>query len=358
MTIPIQSTKQQFSILSGGQQSSATLNITVVDNNNIQIYYNTTLLNNTLYSISGNQITFTPQLYGPAIVTILSVEPDSRTLDVNTASMWVAEVINNQLDRLSLVTQQINDKIGISLRPEETIGTTLPPLEDRRSKAAVFDEFGQMDVSAVNPGNIDYYVALAKGYSEDSEASAVNSEDSAIKAQEWSEKDTEVEPGKYSAKYWAEQSSAIAIPDNSVPYNKLQSSYLYAYINLLDIDYGDIKFLNYLDLGPYNGFLITNNGNGVQILDGGLYKISVSWGNVQIDEVDLEIDVTVLINNATRELLGYSLYPGTSLKKDGKYFQRIIYLPSETIIEPEIIFPLGDAIFQSLAFNIEKVITL
>ncbi|MCE2706787.1 MAG: hypothetical protein LW807_06905 [Proteobacteria bacterium] len=68
MTIPIQSTKQQFSIISGGQQLSATLNITVVDNNNIQIYYNTTLLNNTLYSISGNQITFTPELYGPAIV--------------------------------------------------------------------------------------------------------------------------------------------------------------------------------------------------------------------------------------------------------------------------------------------------
>ncbi len=356
MTIPIQSTKQQFSIISGGQQLSATLNITVVDNNNIQIYYNTTLLNNTLYSISGNQITFTPELYGPAIVTILSVEPDSRTLDVNTASMWVAEVINNQLDRLTLVSQQIDNKIAVTLRPEETIGTTLPPLETRRSKAVVFDQFGQMDVTAVNPGNIDYYVALAKEYSEDSEAFAVESQGSASKAQQWSEKDTEVEPGKYSAKYWAEQSSLIAIPNNSVPYNKLQSSYAYAYFNEVTIQYNDRKFLHLLTLGAYNGVLITDNENAIEIFDSGFYKISVSWSSLQIGVS--EIDVAVLINGVTFEKLGFIPYPGAFSKRNGEYFQRIIYLQIGYRVEPEIVFPEGSAIFQDLAFNIEKVITL
>lgn len=359
MTIPIQSTKQQFSIISGGQQLSATLNITVVDNNNIQIYYNTTLLNNTLYSISGNQITFTPELYGPAIVTILSVEPDSRTLDVNTASMWVAEVINNQLDRLTLVSQQIDNKIAVTLRPEETIGTTLPPLETRRSKAVVFDQFGQMDVTAVNPGNIDYYVALAKEYSEDSEAFAVESQGSASKAQQWSEKDTEVEPGKYSAKYWAEQSSLIAIPNNSVPYNKLQSSYVYAYFNsVLLVSSASNKFLHLLTLGAYGGVLITDNGDGVQIFDSGLYKISFSWSKYFVPESLGGWDFNVLINGTRENLGSFNPYANS---RNPNYIQRIIYLPNQAIVEPEYvktIDPADNLTFTDLSFNIEKVITL
>ena len=159
-------------------------------------------------------------------------------------------------------------------------------------------------------------------------------------------------------KHWAEQSSLIAIPNNSVPYNKLQSSYAYAYINSLFLaSSASNKFLNLLTLSAYGGVLITEGQNGVQIVDSGLYKISLSWSKRVLNHLLGYWEFNVLING-TRETIGH--YEFNDDRHAG-YIQRIIYLPNQAIVEPEYVKtddPAETITFTDLSFNIEKVITL
>lgn len=281
MIIPIQQTKQHFIVAATTTQSTVQINIVLPNYNNIEIYVNDNILSNSLYNINNSGlITFTPAIVGYAEVIIISNLPYSKPFDFSNASEWNSQEVNKQLTDPIIQIQQLFDLIPFKSRPEEYITYIIPRLAERKNKFMIFDENGALSISDADFDKLPEYVELAKKWATslneveqslygakkyaidsankatdaynsatvaankatdaatsatnasnsatnaatsatNSATSATNSANSATLAENWAISETEVQPSKYSAKYWANQASLIAIPNNSITDDKI-----------------------------------------------------------------------------------------------------------------------------------------
>lgn len=268
MTVPSQ-TPVEVTLLPAGQTKTTLAFIfTYVDSNTISININDVDLISTAYNVVGQNITFTPPIVGISGGSTIKVYLDmkySRDTDLLQASPIFASDLNAQLDRLTLMVQQSEYGVskGISVPPQDSdnLNTVLPAAPLRANRALVFNPNGSVNVSedlyTNQVGLCQQQVALAATQVSLATAQASSSLGSAalskawamqlntpvdvyysaryysLHSRDWAESPTDVQPGRPSAKTWAETASAIAIPNGSIQPVKLNQtgSYIFGSVN-------------------------------------------------------------------------------------------------------------------------------
>lgn len=264
MTVPVQNTIEITNLPQGQTLNTLNFNITYVDKITINVSVNGTELLPTQFNVVGQVITFTPPITGivggSRIVVYLQME-FKREADLLQNSPIFANDLNKQLDRLTLMSQQLNSGINRNVRfpnsDAETISSELPIASSRANKALVFKADGAVGIS------VDNYIdqaaaaatsaALASVSATSSQNSANNSMIYSNLAKDWADKTTDVTPGNPSAKTWAQTASVLTIPNYSLQNNKF-------YRNQLNCVFGN-NVLNDTASGAGNTILGNSTAN-------------------------------------------------------------------------------------------------
>jgi len=191
----IRNTSTRFVVQVSKNATNTTFDFDYLDVNHIDVAFDDVKkVYGVDYTINNKVVTFVTPLTKDTKVSIISNEPDGRSNDIQSLSEYNPVIINRNFDILALQNMQNRDK-AINVAP--------------------FDS--SMDaVTLINKATVE-----AKEYALEADSSATSAGYHEIKAREWAESDTQVEPNKYSAKKWAQQAQAIAIPDKTITINMM-----------------------------------------------------------------------------------------------------------------------------------------
>jgi microcystin-dependent protein len=139
-------------------------NFEVLDANDINVYFNTTLLTITddytvtinangkgsVSIVTGTNVPSTPVAADQ--ITIIGSRDIERTTDFVTAGDLRAAALNEQLDALTIFDQQISERVDRSVQfpsyEPAGLNYTVPDLDNRKSKYLAFDSNGELSTLA------------------------------------------------------------------------------------------------------------------------------------------------------------------------------------------------------------------
>jgi len=139
-------------------------NFEVLDANDINVYFNTTLLTITtdytvtinangkgsVSIVTGTNVPSTPVAADQ--ITIIGSRDIERTTDFVTAGDLRAAALNEQLDALTIFDQQISERVDRSIQfpsyEPAGLNYTVPDLDNRKSKYLAFDSNGELSTLA------------------------------------------------------------------------------------------------------------------------------------------------------------------------------------------------------------------
>lgn len=139
-------------------------NFEILDQNDINVYFNTTLLTITtdytvtinangkgsVTIVTGGSVPSTPVAADQ--ITIIGARDIERTTDFVTAGDLRAAALNEQLDALTIFDQQISERVDRSIQfpsyEPSGLNYTVPDLDNRKSKYLAFDSNGELSTLA------------------------------------------------------------------------------------------------------------------------------------------------------------------------------------------------------------------
>jgi len=139
-------------------------NFEILDQNDINVYFNTTLLTITtdytvtinangkgsVTIVTGSSVPSTPVAADQ--ITIIGSRDIERTTDFVTAGDLRAAALNEQLDALTIFDQQISERVDRSVQfpsyEPAGLNYTVPDLDNRKSKYLAFDSNGELSTLA------------------------------------------------------------------------------------------------------------------------------------------------------------------------------------------------------------------
>lgn len=234
MSVPIQTPIEKTTLPQG--QLLTTLNFTFkyIDSSTIGVSVNGVNLADNLYTVTGQAVTFVPALIGivggSSIIVFLDIT-FSRAADLLQSSPIFANDLNKQLDRLTLMLQQIHSGSSHVMTfpaiDSPDINSILPMASLRANKTIVFNSDGSIGVSTDNYVNqvalCQEQVALASNLAELAKTQALNLVNNATQAM------NSAYEYSTSAEAWANTSNAIAIPEGSIGANKLSVNDIFTF---------------------------------------------------------------------------------------------------------------------------------
>jgi hypothetical protein len=145
-------------------------NFEVLDANDINVYFNTTLLTITddytvtvnangkgsVSIVTGTNVPSTPVAADQ--ITIIGSRDIERTTDFVTAGDLRAAALNEQLDALTIFDQQISERVDRSVQfpsyEPAGLNYTVPDVDDRKGKYLAFDNNGELTSTAGTTSDI------------------------------------------------------------------------------------------------------------------------------------------------------------------------------------------------------------
>jgi hypothetical protein len=150
-------------------QTAFTYNFPIFQDSDLKVYVGSTLQTlTTNYTVSGagtstgGTVTFTSGRSAGDIVTIYRDMPVQRTTDYQANGDLLAENLNDDLDKLTMMVQQNEYNLGLTLRADqfdETTNLTIPNKATRATKALGFDSTGEPVVTNSTIAQIDGTIA-------------------------------------------------------------------------------------------------------------------------------------------------------------------------------------------------------
>ena len=145
-------------------------NFEILDQNDINVYFNTTLLTITtdytvtinangkgsVTIVTGSSVPSTPVAADQ--ITIIGSRDIERTTDFVTAGDLRAAALNEQLDALTIFDQQISERVDRSVQfpsyEPAGLNYTVPDVDDRKGKYLAFDNNGELTSTAGTTSDI------------------------------------------------------------------------------------------------------------------------------------------------------------------------------------------------------------
>ncbi len=145
-------------------------NFEILDQNDINVYFNTTLLTITtdytvtinangkgsVSIVTGGSVPSTPVAADQ--ITIIGSRDIERTTDFVTAGDLRAAALNEQLDALTIFDQQISERVDRSVQfpsyEPAGLNYTVPDVDDRKNKYLAFDNNGELTSTAGTTSDI------------------------------------------------------------------------------------------------------------------------------------------------------------------------------------------------------------
>lgn len=267
----------RYVVTLGAGATQTTFPFDYLDVSTIYVYYNGMLKTlNADYTINNKTITFTPALTITTKISIILTVPYGKDIEFIEPEEWNANTVNTIFAKLALQIMEIRDKailVGDS-SPILTVDQLISEVETASTSAAASaasaansatnarnsetsaaasaaaaansaTTAGQQSTIALLAANTAIMRAgeaqqfaiqssssatsssssatTATNASQSATASATSATNSAtsataseLKASQWADSTTDVEPNRKSAKTWAQAASAIAIPDHSI----------------------------------------------------------------------------------------------------------------------------------------------
>jgi hypothetical protein len=167
--------------------TSTTFPFDYLDISSIYVYYDGVLKTlNVDYTINNKTVTFTPALTATTKISIILTVAYGKDIDFIEPEEWNADTVNTIFAKLALQIMELRDKAIL--------------VTDSSSIVTVQELIQNVNTAAES-------------------ASA-----SALKASQWADSPTDVEPNRPSAKTWALSASLLTIPDNSITDTKMVKS--------------------------------------------------------------------------------------------------------------------------------------
>ncbi len=230
-----------------GQTTSFTFDFDLIDESYLEVYLETdgeqTLVDDSDYTVSfetsGGNVNFKTAPVAGSYVIISRKVPMTQGTEYKTSSGFPAVRVEQDLDKLTAITQQLQDASDRSLKTAlgSNVELTLPP--SAPGKVLVWNEKGDGFVnSQYNPDDAGMYAEQAQQSAISAATNAGSAATNATNAKIWAEgTDEQVQSlgGTHSAKGWVEQINTniyqkledVEIPPSAWQSSSVSTDYVY-----------------------------------------------------------------------------------------------------------------------------------